>query len=323
MMIQRRYLALVCALFCALPQAWAQGYPDHPVRIVVPYTPGGSTDLIARIIAEPLGRALGKPVIVDNKSGAGGILGTQELARATPDGYTLGIGTVSTMVIFPAVHPKPGYSIDQIWPITNIATMPNVVAVRPNFPAKDLKELIALLKANPGKYSFATSGQGSINHMLGESFQSGAGVDINHIPYRGSGPAMQDVMAGQVDILFDQLPSSKNFIDSGKLGLLGVISPTRLAEYPQVMTMEEVGIKGLKDPAWYGLIAPAKLPVEVQAKLIKAMKEVMAMPDVKARLSKIGAVPFGNSSSEYSAQINQEIARMKVLVRERKISLED
>lgn len=323
MTTQRRHFALVCALYCAMPLAWAQGYPDRPVRIIVPYTPGGSTDLIARIIAEPLGRALGKPVIVENKSGAGGMLGTQELVRATPDGYSLGIGTVSTMVIFPAVHPKPGYFIDQIWPITNIATMPNIVAVRPNFPAKDLKELIALLKANPGKYSFATSGQGSINHMLGESFQSGAGVDINHIPYRGSGPAIQDVMAGQVDILFDQLPSSKNFIDSGKLGLLGVISPTRLAEYPQIMTMDEVGIKGFKDPAWYGLIAPAKLPVEVQAKLIKAMKEVMTMPDVKARLSKIGAVPFGNSSSEYLIQINQEIARMKVLVRERKISLED
>jgi len=266
---------------------------------------------------------LGKPVIVDNKSGAGGMLGTQELARATPDGYTVGIGTVSTMVIFPAVHPKPGYSIDQIWPITNIATMPNILAVRPNFPAKDLKELVAVLKANPGKYSFATSGQGSINHMLGESFQSGAGVDIKHIPYRGSGPAMQDVMAGQVDILFDQLPSSKAFIDSGKLRLLGIISPARLAEYPQTMTMDEVGIKDFKDPAWYGLIAPAKMPTEIQAKLNKAMKEVMAMPDVRARLVKVGAVPLGNSSSDYLAQIHQEIARMKVLVRERKISLED
>lgn len=323
MTIQRRYLALMCTLLCAAPTAWAQTYPDRPVRIVVPYTPGGSTDLIARIISEPLSRALGKPVIVENKSGAGGMLGTQELVRAAPDGYTLGIGTVSTMVIFPAVHPKPGYAIEQIWPITNIATMPNVLAVRPNFPAKDLKELVALLKANPGKYSFATSGQGSINHMLAESFQSGAGVVINHIPYRGSGPALQDVMAGQVDIVFDQLPSSKNFIDAGKLGLLGVISSGRLTDYPQAMTMDEIGIKDLKDPAWYGLIAPAKLPTEVQTKLIKAMKEVMAMPDVKARLSKIGAVPFGNSSIEFLAQINQEIARMKVLVRERKISLDE
>lgn len=323
MTLQRRNFALACALLGFLPGVWAQGYPDRPVRIVVPYAPGGSTDLIARIISEPLGRALGKPVIVDNKSGAGGMLGTQELVRATPDGYTLGIGTVSTMVIFPAVHPKPGYSIDQLWPITNIATMPNVLAVRPNFPAKDMKELIALLKANPGKYSYATSGQGSINHMLGESFQAGAGVEINHIPYRGSGPAIQDVMAGQVDILFDQLPSSKNFIDSGKLGLLGVISPARLTEYPHTMTMEEVGVKGLKDQAWYGLIAPAKLPMDVQTKLVHAMKEVMAMPDVKARLNKIGAVPLGNSSSEYTTQINQEIARMKILIRERKISLEE
>lgn len=323
MTIQRRYFVLACTLLLSVSLTWAQGYPERPVRIVVPYTPGGATDLIARIIAEPLGRALGTSVIVENKSGAGGMLGTQELVRSAPDGYTLGIGTVSTMVIFPAVHPKPGYTIDQIWPITNIAAMPNVLAVNPKIPAKDLKELVALLKANPKKYSYATSGQGSINHMLGESFQSGTGVDINHIPYRGSGPAIQDVMAGQVDILFDQLPSSKAYIDSGKLRLLGVISPARVAEYPQVMTMEEVGIKGFRDQAWYGLNAPAKLPADVQIKLVKAMKEVMDMPDVKARLVKVGAVPLGSSSSDYLAQINQEIARMKVLVRERKISLED
>ncbi len=322
-MTSRRNLILSVVLACAGVSAMGQGYPDRPIKIIVPYAPGGSTDLIGRLIADPLSRVLGKPVVVENKSGAGGMLGTAEIARVTPDGYTLGIGTVSTMVIFPAVHPKPGYSIDQFSAITNIATMPNILAVTPNFPANNLKELIALLKANPGKYAYATSGKGSINHMLGETFEAGSGTKITHIPYRGAGPAMQDVMAGQVEILFDQLPSAKNFIDTGKLKLLGVISSKRLPEYPNVMTMEEAGIKGFTDQAWYGLIAPAKMPPEVLNKLNSAMKEVMAMPDVKARLGKVGANPLGNTSSEYSAQIKAEIGRMKVLVNDRNISLDE
>lgn len=319
----RRNLVFLALALSAAGAASAQTYPDRPVRLVVPYAPGGSTDLIARHVAEPLGRVLGKTVIVDNKSGAGGMLGTAEVARAAPDGYTLGVGTVSTMVIFPAVHPKPGYTIEQFVPVTNIAVMPNVIAVNPKFPAKDMKEFIAVLKANPGKYTFATSGIGSINHMLGESFQAGAGVKINHVPYRGAGPAMQDVMAGQVDILFDQLPSSKGFIDGGKLKLLGVISPKRLTEYPTVMTMDEAGIRGFTDQAWYGIVAPAKTPPAVLAKLSESMKQVMAMPDVRARLEKAGATPLGNSSAEYSAQIQGEIGAMKTLVKERNITLEE
>lgn len=315
-------LAAITTGIVAMP-ALAQSWPDRPIRIVVPYAPGGSTDLIARFVAEPLGRILGQAVVVDNKSGAGGMLGTAEIARATPDGYTLGIGTVSTMVIFPAVHPKPGYTIDQFAPVTNIAVMPNVIAVNPKFPAKDLKEFIAVLKANPDKYTFATSGKGSINHMLGESFQAGAGVKINHVPYRGAGPAMQDVVAGQVDILVDQLPSSKNFIDTGKLKLMGVISPKRVPEYPDVMTMEEAGIKGFSDQAWYGIVAPAKVPPAVLAKLTDAMNKVMALPEVRARLEKVGATPLGNSPAEYGAQIQGEISAMKKLVKARNISLEE
>lgn len=323
MILSRRPVVLASLLAIAGVTAHAQTYPDRPIRLVVPYAPGGSTDLIARLVADPLGRVLGKAVVVENKSGAGGMLGTAEIARAAPDGYTLGIGTVSTMVIFPAVHPKPGYTVEQFAPITNVAVMPNVLAVNPTFPAKDLKELIAVLKANPGKYSFATSGKGSINHMLGESFQAGAGVKLVHVPYRGAGPAMQDVMAGQVDILFDQLPSSKAFIDSGKLRLMGVVSPARVPEYPNVMTMEDVGIKGFTDQAWYGVIAPAKVPTDILNKLSEAMKQVMAMPDVKARLAKVGSNPLGNTSAEYGKQIGQEIARMKVLVKDRDISLEE
>lgn len=323
MTFTRRHFAIAVSATLAAWGAQAQTYPDKPIRLVVPYAPGGSTDLIARHIAEPLGRALGQAVVVDNKAGAGGMLGTAEVARAAPDGYTLGVGTVSTMVIFPATHPKPGYTVDSFVPVTNIAVMPNIIAVNPSFPAKNLKEFIAVLKTHPDKYSFATSGKGSINHMMGESFQAGAGVQMNHVPYRGAGPAMQDVMGGQVEILVDQLPSSKPFIDSGKLRLMGVISPKRVAEYPDVMTMEEAGLKGFTDQAWYGIVAPAKLPPAVLAKLSDAMKKVMAMPEVRARLEKVGATPLGNSSAEYGAQIRSEIDKMKVLVKARNISLEE
>ena len=327
MHLSRRHLAFTIAAVAAasavVGSASAQNYPERPVRIIVPYAPGGSTDIIARYIADPLRQVLKQPVIVDNKAGAGGMLGTSEVARAAPDGYTLGIGTVSTMVIFPAAHPKPGYTAEQFAPVTNIAVMPNVIAVNPNFPAKDLKEFVEVLKANPEKYSFATSGKGSINHMLGESFQAGTGVKINHVPYRGSGPAMQDVMGGQVDMLFDQLPSSKSFIDSGKLRLIGVISPKRVPEYPDVMTMEEVGIKGFTDQAWYGIVAPVKVPAAVVTRLTEAMKEVMAKPDVVARLEKAGFTPLGNSPAEYGAQIKSEIEAMKKLVKERNISLDE
>lgn len=320
---RRACAATLAAVIVAPATALAQAYPTRPIRLVVPYAPGGSTDLIGRLVADPLAKALGQPVVVDNKSGAGGMLGTAEAARAAADGYTLVVGTVSTMVIFPAVHPKPGYRLDQFAPVSNIADMPNVIAVNPSFPAKNLKELIAVLKANPGKHTFATSGKGSINHMLGESFQAAAGVKMTHVPYRGAGPAMADVMGGQVDILVDQLPSSKPFIDGGKLKLLGVIAPARVAEYPEVMTMEEAGLKGFTDKAWYGIVAPANVPPAVMKKLSDAMKQVMAQPDLLARLQKIGANPVGNSSSEFQAQIRREISRMQVLVKERNISLDE
>jgi tripartite-type tricarboxylate transporter receptor subunit TctC len=319
----RRQFAV--ALSAALFTSWAhaQTYPSKPIRLVIPYAPGGSTDLFGRLVAEPLGRVLGQTVIVENKAGAGGMLGTAEVARSAPDGYTLGVGTVSTMVIFPATHPKPGYTVDSFVPVANIAEMPNVIAVNPSFPAKNLKELIAVLKANPDKYSFATSGKGSINHMLGESFQATAGVKMNHVPYKGAGPAMQDVMGGQVDILIDQLPSSKAFIDSGKLKLLGVIAPKRVAEYPDVMTMEEAGLKGFNDQAWYGIVAPVKVPPAVLARLSEAMQKVMAMPDVRERVRKLGATPVGNSPAEFSAQIRGEVDKMRALVKARNISLEE
>jgi tripartite-type tricarboxylate transporter receptor subunit TctC len=315
-------LVAVAVSFGVAATASAQ-YPTRSIRLVVPFAAGGSTDLIARIAAEQMRKELGQPVVVENVGGAAGALGTMQVMNAAPDGYTLLIATVSTMIVYPAAHPKPQYSLESFVPITNIASMPNVISVNPKFPANNLTEFVAALKANPDKYSFASSGVGSINHMLGESFQAYSGTKIVHIPYKGSGPAMQDVMGGQVDILFDQFPSSKNFIDTGKLKAIGAVSPQKIPGYPNVMTMEDGGMKGFTDEAWYGLLAPAKVSPEVVAKLTDAMKKTMANPELRAKLEQIGARPVGNSPAEFTAQVRSEIARMKKVVAERNIKLQE
>jgi tripartite-type tricarboxylate transporter receptor subunit TctC len=315
--------ALAAVVSCTLAAgAWAQGYPNRAIKLIVPFSPGGSTDIIARLAAEQMRKELGQAVVVENVGGAAGAIGTMQVANAAPDGYTLGIATVSTMIVYGATKSKPQYTLESFAPITNIAAMPNMISVGPTIKAKDLKEFIALLKANPGKYSFATSGVGSINHMLGESFQAYAGVKLIHVPYKGSGPGMQDVMAGTVDMIFDQFPSSKGFIDAGKLRAIGVISPRRIPGY-DVMTMEEAGMKGFTDEAWYGLLAPANVPPEVLSRLTSAMQKVMADPGLRQQLEKVGAHAVGNSPAEFAAQIKSEIERMKKLVRERNIKLED
>jgi tripartite-type tricarboxylate transporter receptor subunit TctC len=321
----KRWMTIIAAIASCIVAggAWAQSYPTRTIKLVVPFAAGGSTDIIARLVADQMRRELGQAVIVENRGGAAGALGTAEVARSAPDGYTLGVATVSTMIVYLATREKPEYTLESFAPVTNMASMPNVITVGPSFPAKNLTELIAVLKSKPGKYSFASSGIGSINHMLGESFQAAAGVKLIHVPYKGSGPAMQDVMGGQVDILFDQFPSSKAFIDSGKLRAMGVISPQRAPGYPDVMTMEDAGMKGFTDEAWYGILAPVKVSPEVLSRLTEAMKKVMANPELRARLEQIGARPVGNTPAEFAAQIRSEGARMKKLVKERNITLDE
>jgi tripartite-type tricarboxylate transporter receptor subunit TctC len=320
--MNRRQAILAAIVSCVVGGAWAQSYPTRSIKLIVPFAPGGSTDIIARLVAEPMRKELGQVVVVENVGGAAGALGTMQVAKGAADGYTLAVATVSTMIVYSATRANPEYTLESFAPITNIASMPNILTVNPKFPANNLKEFIAVLKANPGKYSFGSSGVGSINHMLGESFEAEAGVQMIHVPYKGSGPAMQDLMGGQIDSVFDQFPSSKTFIDGGKLKAIGVISPQRIPGY-DVMTMEEAGMKGFTDEAWYGLLAPAKTPPEVLARLTEAMKKVMADPDLRARLEKVGARPVGNSPAEFTAQIRNEIDRMKRLVKERNIKLSD
>jgi tripartite-type tricarboxylate transporter receptor subunit TctC len=321
MQIWKAAFAAVVVSLIGLGTASAQGWPSRPIKLVVPFAPGGSTDIIARLTADQLGRDLGQPVVVENVGGAAGAMGTMQVQRAPADGHTLAIATVSTMVVYQSAQAKPEYSVDDFVPITNIASMPNVLSVGPSIKAKDLKELIALLKANPGKYTYATSGIGSINHLLGESFQAYAGVKLVHVPYKGSGPGMQGVMGGQVDMIFDQFPSSKSVIDGGKVRGIGIISPQRVPGY-DIMTMEEAGLKGFTDEAWYGLLAPGKTPPDVVAKLGDAMHKVITNPDFRAKIEKIGARPVGNSPAEFKAQILREAEQTKRLVKERNIKFE-
>ncbi len=317
-----RIATLATALFVPL-SVFAQGFPNKPIRLIVPFAAGGTTDIVARIVADQMGRELGQAVIIENRGGGGGSIGANEVAKATPDGYTLGVATVSTMAVNPAANPKIPYNnLTDFIPVTNFVTVPNILAVHPSVPAKDIKEFIALLKKNPGKYSFATSGTAGIGHMMGELFLSASGTDMVHIPYKGAGPAINDVLGGQVPVLFDNLPSSKAHIDAGSFRLLAVAAPKRLAAYPNIPTFAEIGMKEVNDPAWYGLVAPAKTPKEIVDKLYAAAVKAVNAPATKEKLAQQGADPLGNTPAEYAAQIKIEYEKMKAIVIKKGIKLD-
>ena len=303
--------------------ASAQPYPNKTIRLIVPFAAGGTTDIVARIVADQLGKELGQVVIIENRGGGGGSVGANEVAKATPDGYTLGVATVSTMAVNPAANPRIPYNnLTDFIPVTNFVTVPNILAVHPSVPAKDIKEFIALLKKNPGKYSFASSGTAGISHMMGELFLAASGTDMVHIPYRGAGPAITDVLGGQVPVLFDNLPSSKSHIDAGKFRLLAVAAPKRLPAYPNVPTFAEIGMKEVNDPAWYGLDAPARTPKEIIDKLYAAAVKAVNNPATKEKLAQQGADPLANTPAEFAAQIRTEYEKMKVIVVSKGIKLD-
>lgn len=303
--------------------ALAQNYPTKPIRIIVPFAPGGSTDIIARLVGDRMGAVLGQPVVIENKGGGGGAIGAAEAARAAPDGYVLSIATVSTMAVNPACNPKLSYDpLKNFQPITNFANTANVVAVNPKFPAKDFKAFVEEIKANPGKYSYATSGPCSVNHLAGEAFKVATQTDMVHVPYRGSGPAVVDTVAGQVPILFDNIPSSMPQIEVDRLRALAVAWPKRLDSLPNVPTYAEMGYPQLNQPVWYGLLAPAGTPRDIVDTLRNAAVKVLAEPAVIAALEKQGAAPSGNTPEEFAAEIKAQYDWAKEITTKQGISLE-
>jgi tripartite-type tricarboxylate transporter receptor subunit TctC len=325
-MTSRRHLVAAAAVFaCAwlAGPARAQNYPAKPVKLIVPFAPGGTTDIIARVVAEKLGPNLGGTVVVENKSGGGGVIGATEISRATADGYTLGMATVSTTAANPAINPAISYDpIAGFTPIINIAATPNVIAVHPSFPAKDYKSFLAELQAKPGKYSFATSGTGGIGHLQMELYKSLTKAFITHIPYRGAGPALNDVVAGQVPIIFDNLPSALPFIKDGRLVPIVVAAPQRIASLPNVPTFAEVGLTPVNRMAYYGIHAPANLPKDLVDKINAAVKKTVEMPDVKKRIEDTGSIIVANSPADFAKQIQDELLTYKRVVQLQRLKLE-
>jgi tripartite-type tricarboxylate transporter receptor subunit TctC len=323
-MIQRRHvMSLACAgaAMLALP-ALAQNYPNRAVRLSVPFAPGGTTDIIARVVSEPLGRTLGQAVVVENRAGGGGVVGANELARANADGHFIGMATVSTTAANPAINPKIPYdTLNDFTPIINIAATPNIIAVHPSFPAKNYREFVAELKRNPGKYSYASSGTGGIGHLQTELFKSLTGTFVTHIPYRGAGPALNDTVGGQVPIIFDNLPSALQHIKVGRLVPIVVAAPERLSVLPDVPTFKEVGLEPVNRMAYYGLIGPKGLSNEVVDKLSKATLQVLNDPAVRKRIEDTGSFIIGNTPEQFKAQIKAEFEVYKRVVNQQKLSL--
>lgn len=323
--MQRRTLVATAALaLFSASGAWAQAtYPTKPVRLVVPFAPGGTTDIIARVLAEKLNGPLGQTVIVENKAGGGGSIGANEIARSPADGYTLGIATVSTTASNPAINPKIGYNpITDFTQIINVAATPNVIAVHPSFPAKDYKGFIAELKKNPGKYSYSTSGTGGIGHMQFELYKSLTNTFVTHIPYRGAGPALNDTVAGQVPMIFDNLPSALPFIKDGRLIAIAVAAPQRLAVLPNVPTFKEVGLEAVNRMAYYGIQGPKNLPKDIVDKVYAAVKKTMEDPTVKARIEGTGSLLVGNTPAQFTQQVAAEYEVYKKVVATQKLKIE-
>ena len=310
-----RLCKAACVLLALSGAAFAEDYPNRPVRLIIPFPPGGSNDVVGRLVAKHLSDKLGQQVFVDNRGGAGGTIGTEAAANAAPDGYTLSIVSIAHAVN--AALYKLNYDpIKSFTPIAILATGPNVLVVNPDMHIKTVKELLALAKQKPGELNYASAGNGSFQHLGGELFKLMAGVDIVHVPYKGGGPAMQDVIAGHVKIMFSSLVQTTPFIKNGQLIALGTGGATRSSVLPDVPTIAEAGVPGYVADNWWGVVAPAGLPAPIAEKLYAAVQAALEAPELKAQFDREGATVIKMSSAEFAEYIKTEIVKWGRVVKE-------
>ena len=311
------------SLIASLSSGLVFAQQSKPLRLVVPFPPGGATDITARIMAEPMSRALGQSVIVENRAGAGGSIGMAEVAKAAPDGFTLGVATLSTHGVNPSVYKKLPYDpIKDFAAVSELVKAPGVLVVNAALPVANFAELIKYLKANPGKVTFASPGNGTIGHMWGELFKSTTNTFMVHIPYRGAGPALNDVVAGQVNVYFDQVASSLPFIQSGKLRAIAVSWGKRLDVLPNVPTYGELALFSNNDPSWFGLVPPAGTPAATVQRMNDAVVKSLKEPAVRDKLAALGLFVTGTSADDFANQVRKEIDKMQRIAKFAKISLD-
>lgn len=316
-------LALSALTSLLATPARASDYPDRPVKLIVPFAPGGSTDMVARLLAEKMGPFLGKAVVIENRGGGGGTLGADAIAKSRPDGYTIGMATVSTHGSNPAVYSRLPYDpVRDFAPITNVLSVPSVFVVHPSVPARTMPEFIALAKAQPGKYTFASPGNGSLGHVNIENFMDLAGMQLLHVPYKGAGQAANDALAGVVHAMTDNLPSTLPHVKAGKLRALAVLAPQRSPVLPDVPTYRELGFEEMSEGGWFGLVAPAGTPPAVLARLHDAAHKAMATADFKEKTAAIAGVAMANSPEQFAAQIRQAMERYRRIAQKANIKLD-
>jgi len=319
MRVTRRTLrasALVAALALAPLTATAQDYPSRPVTLVVPFPPGGSTTIVGRIVADKLGEVLGQQFIIDNRAGAGGTVGTRAVAKAAPDGYTLLLGYTGTLAIGPSLYPNVGYDPRKDFaPIGRIGTAPNTLVVHPSFPAKTVGELVSYAKANPGKVNYGSAGVGTVSHVCGEYFATAAGIKLTHIPYKGTGPVVADLLGGHIPMAFAPIPATHENTKSGNLRMLAVTSAVRSTLVPETPTIAEAGVTGFEAVLRYGLVAPAGTPAAIVDKVNAALNKVLQSDDVRRRLAIEGAEPLPGTAAEYGADIDREETQWSKVVK--------
>jgi tripartite-type tricarboxylate transporter receptor subunit TctC len=314
---RRLFIVMMAGWLVATQPAYAQTWPNRPIRMVVPFPAAGTTDIVARAVAAEIGKSLGQQVIVDNRPGAGGNIGSDLVAKAAPDGYTIVMGTVGTHAINVTLYSKLPYdAVKDFAPVTLVASVPNVLEVNPSLPVNTVGELIAYAKANPGKLNFASSGNGTSIHLSGELFKSMTGIQMLHIPYKGSAPAITDLIAGQANLMFDNLPSSIGHIKGGQLRAIAVTTLTRSPALPDVPTINESGVPGYEASSWFGVLAPAGTPKEIVGRLHDEIVKALKTPALRKNLQNQGAEPVGDTPEEFAAHIQSEIAKWAKVVKQ-------